>query len=154
MSIAPTQLPSEPLEDLVWLAEEIASERELESEGNKWCVFTASEGAALLRDAGLPALQRQAPDWVSFSHVEAADGSLDSTPLLRENCGFLHPDDPARSDPSHCWIELADGTILDPTISQFELVEFPHDERWPTLAIIAPKHPFARCYNAAPAEAR
>lgn len=55
----------------------------------------------------------------------------------------------------HCWIELHDGTIVDPTIRQFsdprfgkdadpELADFPGTD---TVAVIPPGHPFRRHYG-------
>ncbi len=94
-----------------------------EVEGD-WCGMVADRVSPILLSRGIA--------HVLGSDREYAGGSTD--------CTFGH----------HTWIELSDGTIVDPTITQFGTQE---EVGWPgtsRTAIVPSGHPFAAKYGRRP----
>lgn len=113
------------------------------SGSHKWCVKTSEVLVFDLRAQGIACRVVQTPDW----HHRDPSPTRTTTFTTRTDGGFRHGD---KHDPSHTWVELADGTIIDATIKQFSVKDFPRLPGHPSIAVIRPDDPYMSHYDSRP----
>jgi hypothetical protein len=146
MASAAQVLDDQALEQAVRIASDAAAEQRPArlARGHKWCVYSANAAVKRLREAGIRSRAVQTPDW----HYRPDPEGHPQQFVTRKDCGFQHA---GAHDPSHTWIELEDGTILDPTISQFKIKrDWPSLRGMSSVAVVRPGDEYASYYDATP----